>query len=43
MQVRQAGYRGIKYYLDANSRIEEQSYYHISIEGMTAMSRLVTL
>lgn len=43
MRVRRAGYRGIKYYLDANACIEGQSCYHITVEGTTAVARLVKL
>lgn len=43
MRVRRAGYRGIKYYLDANACIEGQSCYHITVEGQTVTARLVKL
>ncbi len=43
MRVRRAGYRGIQYYLDANSCIEEQSCYHIAVEGTSAAARLIKL
>ena len=43
MRVRRAGYRGIKYYLDANACIEEQSCYHITVEGTDVTARLVKL
>jgi hypothetical protein len=43
MRVRRASYRGIKYYLDANACVEEQSCYQIAVEGATVTARLVKL
>jgi len=43
MRIRRAGYRGIKFYLDANACVEQQSCYHIKVEGMTVTVGLLKL
>lgn len=43
MRIRRAAYRGIKYYLDANASVQDQSCYHIKVEGKAITASLVTL
>lgn len=43
MRIRRAAYRGIKYYLDANTSVQELSCYHIKVEGGTVSAELVKL
>jgi len=41
MRIRRAAYRGIKYYLDANSSVQDKSCYRITVEGGTVTASLL--
>jgi 3',5'-cyclic AMP phosphodiesterase CpdA len=43
MRIRRARHYNIKYYLDANACVEQQSCYDIRVEGPTVTARLVKL
>jgi hypothetical protein len=41
MKLRRGTHQGIKYYLDANTSVEEQSCYHIKIHGTEVSAKLI--